>query len=156
MIAPRHVRAATPADLPALRALLLSVRRQTFVWQPPNAFHLEDFDIQTEGERIFVAEGYGRIVGFVSLWEPDDFIRLLVVDSGHMRQGIGRALLKALPGWPDRAYRLKCLSRNRTGIEFYHAHGFVETGRGVSDEGEYIVLSFGVHDRVDSTTSEGL
>jgi GNAT superfamily N-acetyltransferase len=140
-----RIRTAAPADLGALRALFLSVRRQTFVWQPPDAFHLEDFDAQTEGERVFLAEADDQIAGFVSIWEPDDFIHHLFVHFRHMRQGIGRALLQALPGWPDRAYRLKCLSRNRTAIAFYRAHGFIETGRGVSDEGEYIVLSLGGH-----------
>ncbi|MGN6094136.1 MAG: GNAT family N-acetyltransferase [Luteibacter jiangsuensis] len=142
-----QIRPATPADLHALRELFLSVRRQTFDWQPPDAFHLEDFDTQTEGERVVVAEAADRIAGFISVWEPDDFIHHLFVDVGHMRQGVGRALLHALPGWPERAYRLKCLSRNQMALEFYQLHGFIETGRGSSDEGEYIVLSRGDHVR---------
>jgi len=67
-----RIRAVTPADLPALRELFLAVRRLTFVWQPPDAFHLEDFDTQTEGERAFVAEAGDQIAGFISVWEPDD------------------------------------------------------------------------------------
>ncbi|WP_413623595.1 N-acetyltransferase family protein [Luteibacter sp. Lutesp34] len=149
-----RIRAATPADLAALRALFLSVRRQTFVWQPPDAFHLEDFDTQTEGERVFLAEADDQIAGFISIWEPDDFIHHLFVHSRHMRQGVGRALLQGLPGWPDRAYRLKCLSRNEAALAFYRAHGFTESGRGVSDEGDYVVLSLGSHDRSNSTTDE--
>ena len=136
-----QIRPATPADLPALRDLFLFVRRQTFDWQPPDAFHLEDFDTQTEGERVFVAEAGDQVAGFISVWEPDDFIHHLFVDVGQMRRGVGRALLQALPGWPDRAYRLKCLSRNHAALAFYQSQGFIDTGRGVGDEGEYIVLS---------------
>lgn len=153
-----QVRPATPADLPALRELFLAARRQTFDWLPPDAFHLEDFDTQTEGERVFMAEAGDRIAGFISVWEPDDFIHHLFVDVGHIRQGVGRALLLALPGWPGRAYRLKCLSRNQTALAFYHAHGFIETARGTSDEGEYIVLSLGGrdHDSAGSMTGKSL
>ena len=153
-----QIRPATPADLHALRELFLSVRRQTFDWQPPDAFHLEDFDTQTEGERVVVAEAGDRLAGFISVWEPDDFIHHLFVGVGHMRRGVGRALLQALPGWPDRTYRLKCLSRNETAIAFYHAHGFIETARGMSDEGEYIVLSLGgrEHDNANSTMGKRL
>ncbi|NII53482.1 GNAT family N-acetyltransferase [Luteibacter sp. SG786] len=154
MTGTRRIRAATPADLPALRELFLSVRQHTFVWQPPDAFHLEDFDTQTEGERVFVAEAGDRIAGFISVWEPDDFIHHLFVDTGHTRQGVGRALLQALPEWSDRQYRLKCLSRNQPALAFYHAQGFVETAQGVSDDGEYIVLSLDGHDRAENTADE--
>lgn len=143
MTGTRQIRPATPADLPALRELFHSVRRQTFDWQPPDAFHLEDFDPQTEGERVFVAEAGDRIAGFISVWEPDDFIHHLFVDVGQMRRGVGRALLRALPDWPDRPYRLKCLCVNQAVLEFYRVHGFIDAGRGVSDDGKYIALSLG-------------
>lgn len=149
-----NIRPATPADLPALRELFLSVRRHTFVWQSPDLFQLEDFDTQTEGERVFVAEAGDRIAGFISVWEPDDFIHHLFVDVGHMRRGVGRALLRALPGRSVRAYRLKCLSCNKAALAFYQSHGFMETGRGVSAEGEHIVLSLGGHDSAATPTGE--
>lgn len=136
-----RIRDATPNDLPALRDLFLSARLQAFSWLPPGLFHLDDFDLQTEGERVLVAESADRIAGFVSVWEPDHFIHHLFVDVDHLRLGIGRALLHALPEWPDRPYRLKCLDRNQTALAFYRSQGFIEIGRGVGGEGEYVVLS---------------
>lgn len=136
-----RIRNSTSNDLPALRELFLSARLQAFSWLPPGMFHLDDFDVQTEGERILVAESTGRIAGFVSVWEPDHFIHHLFVDVDYLRQGIGRALLRALPEWPERHYRLKCLDRNRTALAFYRAQGFFEVGRGMGDEGEHVVLS---------------
>jgi GNAT superfamily N-acetyltransferase len=141
------VRAAAPVDLPALRELFLSSRRRTFTWLRMDTFRLDDFDAQTEGERMLVAEVGQDIAGFISVWEPDDFIHHLFVDAAHARRGIGRALLRALPGWPDRTYRLKCLSRNRAALAFYGAQGFVQIDHGVGGDGDYVVLSRGGADQ---------
>ncbi|WP_232515188.1 GNAT family N-acetyltransferase [Burkholderia ambifaria] len=78
------------ADMPALRELFLRSRREAFVWQPAGAFRLADFDAQTDGERLRVAEDDGgQLAGFVSVWEPDHFIHHLYVHRPHHRRGIG-------------------------------------------------------------------
>lgn len=128
------------ADRPALRALCLQARKATFHWLATNDFQPGDFDTQTCGERVLVAEDdAGAATGFVSVWEPDAFIHHLYVSPGRQRQGIGRALLQAA-GWPRLPLRLKCLARNEAALAFYRAHGFVETGTGTADDGDYLVL----------------
>ncbi|AJX14006.1 acetyltransferase family protein [Burkholderia ubonensis MSMB22] len=111
------VRDAVAGDVPVLRELFLRSRRETFFWQPGDAFRLTDFDVQTKGERLRIAEDdSGRCAGFVSVWEPDHFIHHLYVDRSHHRRGVGRALLRALPGWPATRYRLKCLRANEAAL----------------------------------------
>ncbi|KUZ86314.1 acetyltransferase [Burkholderia ubonensis] len=135
------VRDAVAEDVPALRELFLRSRRETFVWQSGDAFQLADFDAQTEGERRLVAEDEGgRLAGFVSVWEPDHFIHHLYVDRPHHRRGVGRALLRALPGWPATRYRLKCLRANAPALAFYRASCFTEIGVGAAEDGEYLLL----------------
>ena len=135
------VREAGAEDAQALRYLFLRARRETFVWQPENAFHLADFDVQTEGERLLVAEEEGvQLAGFISVWEPDNFIHHVYVEPTHFRRGIGRALLRALPGWPATRYRLKCLVVNKPALAFYGSCGFTETGAGTADDGDHLVL----------------
>ena len=141
------VRDAVAADMPALRELFLHSRRETFVWQPAGAFQLADFEVQTEGERLRIAEDDGgRLAGFVSVWEPDHFIHHLHVDRPRHRSGVGRALLRALPGWPATRYRLKCLRANAPALAFYAACGFVEIGAGHAEDGEYLLLESGGKD----------
>lgn len=141
------VRDAVAADTPALRELFLHSRRETFVWVPAGAFQPADFDAQTEGERLRVAEdASGRLAGFVSVWEPDHFIHHLHVSRPHHRSGVGRALLRALPGWPATRYRLKCLRANAPALAFYAACGFVEIGAGSAEDGEYLLLESGDKD----------
>jgi len=135
------VRDAVAGDAPALRELFLRSRRETFDWQPADAFRLADFDAQTDGERLRVAEDeHARLAGFVSVWEPDQFIHHLYVDRSRLRRGIGRALLRALPGWPATRYRLKCLRANEAALAFYRACRFIEIGAGTADDGEYLLL----------------
>jgi ribosomal protein S18 acetylase RimI-like enzyme len=127
-------------DRPALRELFLHARRATFTWLPEATFRLEDFDEQTRGERVLVAEtGEACLAGFIALWAPDRFIHHLYVAAAQQRQGIGRLLLEAL-GWPEARLQLKCLERNAAALAFYRAHGFIEIGRGSAADGDYLLL----------------
>ncbi len=141
------VRDAVARDVPALRELFLQSRRETFAWQAASAFQLADFEAQTEGERLRVAEDdSGQLAGFVSVWEPDHFIHHLHVHQPRHRCGIGRTLLHALPGWPAVRYRLKCLRANAPALAFYGACGFTEIGAGSTEDGEYLLLESGGKD----------
>lgn len=134
------IRPAMPADLPRLRTLFLHARRKAFDWQPAAHFQLGDFDEQTLGEQILLAESAGQCLGFISVWTPDRFIHHLYIDTDHARRGLGRALLGALPGWPTPHYQLKCLTRNQRALAFYVACGFIEVGAGQAEDGDYRLL----------------
>ncbi|PCE27102.1 GNAT family N-acetyltransferase [Paraburkholderia acidicola] len=135
------VRRAIPEDWPALRQLFLQGRRETFEWQAPEKFALEDFDAQTQGELLLIAEDeLAHPVGFISVWEEDSFIHHLYVARSHHRRGVGTALLRALPRRPTLRYRLKCLVLNTSALAFYRACRFVEIGSGTSGDGDYVLL----------------
>ncbi len=138
------VRLAVEPDLALLQELFLASRRQTYTWMASDTFDLTDLGQQTQGETMLVAENAeGTIVGFVSIWDAAHFIHHLYVDRRQHRSGVGRALLAALPGWPLQKYSLKCLCRNRDAAAFYRACGFVATGGGVGEEGDYTVFESG-------------
>ncbi|MGO4703025.1 GNAT family N-acetyltransferase [Dyella sp. 2RAB6] len=135
------VRLATDDDRPALRELFLQARRATFSWVAGDSFRLEDYDGQTRGERVLVAQADdGSIAGFVALWEPDRFVHHLYLAAEQQRRGIGRALLQAL-GWPEQPLLLKCLRRNEAALAFYLKLGFAEIGQGRGSDGEYLMLA---------------
>jgi len=114
------------------------MRRATFTWVDPDRFHILDFAVQSEGETVLVCEMEdGEIAGFVSFWPQDDFIHMLYVRTEFQRGGAGIALLQALPGWPRRRYRLKCLVKNERARKFYQSVGFIISGNGTSSEGDY-------------------
>ncbi|WMW03938.1 hypothetical protein [Pseudomonas entomophila] len=50
-----------------MRALFLHSRRTTFTWWPSEQFQLMDFDVQTDGERIVLAEIDEHCIGIISV-----------------------------------------------------------------------------------------
>lgn len=135
------VRPARPADQPALADLYLHSRRAAFSWREPADFRHDDFMRDSAGEVIHLAEGSGgRILGFLSLWEPENFIHLLFVSPDHFRKGIGRALLADLRQRRPGPFRLKCQTANLPATAFYQVLGWTEIERGISGEGEFLLL----------------
>lgn len=132
------VRPAREQDMGELAEIYLRVRRETFRWVDPDRFSLEDFAVHTNGERLFVCENEnGLVAGFAAVWEPDDFIHMLYILPVFQGRGAGKALLAALPDWPMRRYRLKCLVKNTHAMTFYRKLGFEIIGDGASPEGDY-------------------
>lgn len=139
---PIQVDGVREEDLPALRELFQITRITTFTWLPATSFQPDDFDKETEGEMILVARRQDRIIGFISIWMPDQFIHHLYVDPAYHGMSAGSVLLNsALAILNDRA-SLKCMVQNSHAIGFYRAYGFVESGRGKADDGEYIVFQY--------------
>lgn len=74
-----NIRAATERDYPDLRIIYLESRRRTFHWAETEKMTLDDFDRDTVDEYILLAEEDNHILGFASLYLPDNFIHNLFV-----------------------------------------------------------------------------
>lgn len=140
------IRKAKESDIHQLEKIFLVVRQQTFTWDNPNKFKLEDYKNATDGETVFVAEEDGRIVGFISVWERDahPFIHHLFISADHQRKGIGTLLIKSLFAWLPRPYRLKCVLKNQGAIAFYLKNHWLEIDRGIGEDGEYVLFELPV------------
>ena len=100
-----QVRPAVPADHPALAEIFLQVRRESFTWNDPGSFRLEDFAVETEGEAIYLAQdAAGNIAGFISVWEPENFVHHLFVAEAcrgwcgnELTEGPGAQAGRSLP-----------------------------------------------------------
>lgn len=137
------IRRSTGDDLESLENLFLSTRLKTFHWCDPSLFKTTDFSIQTEGEIVHVAEiKGGRIVGFISVWEPDNFVHHLYVDEAFQRQGIGSALLDSIRAWLPFPHRLKCLEKNQPAIDFYQSEGWTILEQGSDALGSYFLMEY--------------
>ena len=104
----------------------------------------EQLEAETDGERIFVAEEDGQVLGFASVWEPESFLHHLHVDPDHQRRGIGTALLQRVAQSGPLGMSLKCQLENLGALRFYAHHGFAESGeRGKDEFGEWVRLTHG-------------
>ncbi|EGQ8453864.1 GNAT family N-acetyltransferase [Vibrio parahaemolyticus] len=112
--------------LNAVKKLYLESRLATFTWLDAVEFDLSDFERDTEGESIWVAIESNKVVGFVSIWAPENFIHHLFVSPRNLRDGVGLKLLDlAKQRYPSLG--LKCLTQNGNATEFYLSQGFTIT-----------------------------
>ncbi len=121
----------------ALRSIYLESRKSTFTWLETSTYQLLDFDQDTEAERIHVALEGDDVLGFISVWEPDNFIHhLYVLYPSHLKMLVSAriywALGKAL------IYRPSSSTLKMSSID--HANGIgvgtqlLETAKKLSDK----------------------
>ncbi|WP_028552349.1 GNAT family N-acetyltransferase [Paenibacillus sp. UNC451MF] len=138
-----NIRTATEVDYPELRKLYLESRRNSFEWENANEMTLEDFDKHTLDELILVAEDDDHMMGFMSLYLPDNFIHNLFVHPDSSGKGVGSQLLQAATENMNKPLRLKCVSKNHKALKFYERNGWkkvVEEGR--PGEEKYWVMAY--------------
>src|SRR5689334_22982621 len=137
------LRRATPADAPALAAILYDTFEST--WRPQitagaaQAFRDEGRPgvyVAARGLQFRVAERAGEVVGFVD-WEGD-FINALHVLAAHARTGVGAFLMDhaeaeiAAAGHPSA--RLETDTFNARSRAFYAGRGYREADRYPDEE----------------------
>ena len=88
------VRLFIEKDRDSSRHVYLESGRLIFNWLSPELLQAEDFDKDTEGEKIWVYESENKIVGFISVCEPDNFIHHLFVLPEFSNCGYGSKLWK--------------------------------------------------------------
>ncbi|WP_420916505.1 GNAT family N-acetyltransferase [Paenibacillus thiaminolyticus] len=127
-----NIRAATERDYPDLRMIYLESRTRTFHWAETEKMNIDDFDRDTVDEYILLAEEDNHILGFASLYLPDNFIHNLFVHPDFLGKGIGGMLLDASIAQMNPPVRLKCVSENHNAMKFYEKNGWkkvVEEGK---------------------------
>lgn len=120
-----EIRLMFASDVSELARIYLASRQATFTWLNQVDFELTDFQHDTIDEEVLVATDDNRILGFISIYKPDNFIHLLFVDPQCTNRGIGKHLLTAALARTGRPAHLKCLSANHHAREFYRRNGWV-------------------------------
>jgi len=137
-----NIRVATEQDYPALREVFLETRRQSFHWANREEMALEDFDKQTVDEYIIVAEENNELLGFASLYLPENFIHHLFIHPDFFDRGAGGLLLQASLQKMGRPMRLKCVSANQRALTFYERKGWKKIVQEGPSEEKYWVMVY--------------
>ncbi len=131
------VRPFRPGDREACIRIYGEARRAAFHWMPPDQFRDQDFDRDTAGEVVLVAEKGGRILGFVS--GRDRFVHTLFVDPPLRGQGLGSLLLDSLLSRIGTPATLRCVLGNLPARLFYEKRGWAPAGEGRDAMGPWIL-----------------
>lgn len=130
------------ADDTGLAVIYLESRTATFNWLDAREFSLSDFERDTKGELVLVAELEGSVVGFSSSWTPENFLHHLYVAPSRTGCGVGSALLDATLRRLGRPARLKCKSLNVRAMAFYRSRGWRTIEHGETEGDPYHLLEF--------------
>ena len=130
----------TEKDRCALQKIYLESRKNTFDWMDDSLFNANDFDRDTDGECIWVATIENHPIGFISAWEPENFIHNLFVHPSNTGKGVGSALLRACLNKIGRPASLKCLGENIGARNFYLSKGWKIVSYGDGPDGKYQLM----------------
>ncbi len=137
-----NIRDATVSDYPDLRKIYLESRHQNFHWADKEAMSVDDFDKHTEGEHVILAEEGNQILGFASLYLPDNFIHNLFVHPDFFGKGVGGSLLQASVEKMNKPIRLKCVSENHMAMKFYEHKGWKKVVEEDNSAEKYWVMEY--------------
>ena len=136
------IREFTEMDRPELQHIYLRSRQQTFYWLNTALFVLTDFDKDTAGEEILVAEDDSILKGFSALWRADNFIHHLYVHPQFLNKGIGKMLLAKVIEKAIKPITLKCMANNQNALAFYKSQGWRYQSEGLNEDGQYYLLVY--------------
>lgn len=135
------IREAKREDFEQLRELYYKARKNDFHWVDPSTLKITDFDQAVEGELILVALIDGQVAGFISIWEPDNFIHNLFVDPDFRHIGIGKAFIEEALKRYKKSMTLKCVKENENALNFYLAMGWSVVSEEIGPDGPYYLVS---------------
>lgn len=131
------------SNVTRLRELYLDVRQGAFSWLNTESYLLSDFERDTKGESIYVAMEGEEILGFISIWDADNFIHHLYLSLNAQGQNVGSKLVGFAISLNPKSLKLKCMVKNESAIRFYEKNGFVKESKVMDSEGGYYLLCFG-------------
>lgn len=128
------IREANSTDISQLQKLFLIVRQKTFTWRDNSFFSLKDYEDYVLNEKVLVAEIEKSVIGFISIFEADNFFQ---------GRGAGQLLLKNVIYLNDNPKTLKVEIPNKKAQLFYEKFGFKKISSHENEEIPYYLYKFG-------------
>lgn len=129
-----QIRKMRAADVPQIASIAAGLKDAPHWPQSTYQAALDPVSIPRRIALVAVSNPSGDVVGFaiVSLISPQAELESIAVRSDEQRQGIGSKLLSSLVCELRAAaiseFMLEVRASNRTGIAFYQAHGWKQSG----------------------------
>jgi GNAT superfamily N-acetyltransferase len=98
---------------------------------------VEEFKPLIEGEDIHVATDNEKVIGFVSVWAPGNFIHHLYISPEQQNKGVGKALIQICISRYVLPLALKSVIANTRACAFYEHNHWVVKETGIGPDGPY-------------------
>ena len=101
------------------------MRKETATWVDKEDVLVSELIKMIDEETIYIAYEGTKMIGFLTLYVPDQFIHFFFIDATIQGKGIGSQLLSAVEkDCHTGEMSLKCLIHNKNAIGFYEKKGF--------------------------------
>ena len=137
-----HIRSYKEEDFDDLLRIYTSAKKSADCYSGEEV-RSDDLRELIRGEDNLVAAYGKRLVGFVSVWVPDNFIHHLYVSPDHQSRGIGNALINTCKTKFGLPLYLKCDRCNIKALNYYKKHGWTKISEGVGEHGLWEKLRLG-------------
>ena len=132
-----EIRRAGPNDQAACAAVFIATVTATFPTEPPEGRTAAAYANSVAGEEQWAAFLNGRIIGYISVYWPTNFIHSLYVLPAHQGRGVGTALMKTVLTCAQGDLELKTDKGNRRAYDFYRRQGWRVVGEGMAATGPW-------------------
>ena len=120
------IRTPKQKDIPYLESLFQLTRQKTFEGRPKESFQIGDYKRSTVDDEVWVAEESSFIVGFISIYPPENFIHNLFIHPDYQKLGFGTNLLHKAESYLKHPMFLKIALDNLKASSFYIKHGWYQ------------------------------
>jgi ribosomal protein S18 acetylase RimI-like enzyme len=130
------IRNFTVSDLADLMVIYNAARAPIACFKT-NDVSLDEFQTLIESEEIQVATDNEKVMGFVSVWSPENFIHHLYVHPDHQNKRVGKALIGACIARYGLPLALKSVVANTRACAFYEHNHWIVKATGMGSDGPY-------------------
>ncbi|MBI2253760.1 MAG: GNAT family N-acetyltransferase [Proteobacteria bacterium] len=131
------VRRAEAADQPACACIFIETVTATFANEPAEGKTATAYADSIIGEEQWVALIDGKIVGYISVYWPTNFIHSLYIQPAWQGRGAGRALLAEVRKLVKGDLELKTDKANERAFAIYRRLGWRVVGEGMAATGPW-------------------
>ena len=137
MSLPLAIRRAGPGDHDACAAIFIETLAASFPNEPAAARTAAAYAASVAGEEQWVAVSGNRIIGYISVYWPSNFIHSLYIQPGFQGRGAGRLLMSTVLEQAQGDMELKTDKANVRAFAFYRRHGWRVVGEGMAATGPW-------------------
>ncbi len=132
-----EVRRATLSDEAECARIFIETVTATFPNEPAEGKTAAAFASSIVGEEQWIVCRHEKIIGYISVYWPTNFIHSLYILPRYQGAGAGRALLDAMQRRAKGDLELKTDKANERAFAFYRRRGWRVVGEGIAVTGAW-------------------